>query len=396
MKFNMKILCVLLSHFPLKFELQRHAEVKDRPAVITCTAGSQKLVFDHSPSLEGLQPDMLLQEALSKYGDVELFEADIRCYWEAFAEILDALEQKSPLVEGSELGLAYLGVDGLQLIYPDDEALVKAVLEAIPAVFVPQVGLGEGKFLAYLAALRSPTGSYYKLDGRIEDLLRDLSCDVLPVSLKSKSKLHEFGLYKLGQVAVLPPGPLQSQFGPEGKRIWELARGYDETPLYPRCTEETIEESTVLSSVTVSLEVMLVTWESLLSQAFNTFSAKGMGVSSIILWTRSWTAGYWEQGIRFKEPAMEIKNVMLRIKQMLENTIQTGPVEQLGINITGLGRQSGRQKSLFAEVRAKDHLLEDIKQLEMRLGSPQVFQIKEVEPWSRIPERRYVLRPLNQ
>ena len=392
----MKILCVLLAHFALNYELQRHAETRSRPAVITCTSGSQKLVMDYTSALEGLQPEMPLQEALAKYGDVELFEADIPAYWEAFDEILDALEQRSPLVEGSELGLAYLGVDGLHLIYPDDEALVKAVLKPIPAAFAAQIGIGEGKFLAYLAALRSPAGGYHRLEGHLETLLKDLSCDVLPVTLKSKAKLHEFGLHKLGQVAILPPGPLQSQFGPEGKRIWELAGGYDETPLYPRCTEETIEESTVLSSVTVSLEVMLVTWESLLSRAFISFKAKGLGVSSITLWTRSWTAGYWELGVRFKEPAMEIKNAMVRIKQMLESMPQSGAVEQLGIKITGLGRQNGRQRSIFADVRAQDHLLEDIKQLEMRLGSPQVFKIKEVEPWSRIPERRYVLTPLSQ
>ena len=66
------------------------------------------------------------------------------------------------------------------------------------------------------------------------------------------------------------------------------------------------------------------------------------------------------------------------------------------MKITGLGHQIGKQRSLFTEVRAQDHLLDDIKQLELRLGSPQVFKIKEVEPWSRIPERRYALAPLSQ
>jgi DNA polymerase-4/protein ImuB len=58
-----------------------------------------------------------------------------------------------------------------------------------------------------------------------------------------------------------------------------------------------------------------------------------------------------------------------------------------------MGCPRGQQKSLFAEVRNRDHLLEDIKQLELRQGNPQVFKIKEVEPWSRIPERRYALTP---
>jgi DNA polymerase-4/protein ImuB len=35
--------------------------------------------------------------------------------------------------------------------------------------------------------------------------------------------------------------------------------------------------------------------------------------------------------------------------------------------------------------------MEDIRQLELRLGNPQIYKVQEVEPWSRMPERRYVL-----
>ena len=87
----------------------------------------------------------------------------------------------------------------------------------------------------------------------------------------------------------MPEVPFQSQFGPEGKRIWELARGYDDTPLYPRFMEENIEESTVLSSVTVSLEAILITLESLLSAVLARDSLKGRGIRRLTLWTRGWT-----------------------------------------------------------------------------------------------------------
>jgi DNA polymerase IV len=388
----MKALCVLLPHFPLRCEVR-----EDSPAVINYSTGSQKLVLDYSPELEGLQQDMPLQQALSKHGEVELIQADIPHYWSVFNEILDLLETKSPLVEGLELGQAYLDLDGMQLIYPDDKAVIQSVREVIPACFGVKMGIAEGKFLAYLSALYSPSGMDYRiLSGNVESYLKGLSCDVLPVSLKSKSKLHAFGLHTLGQILALPSGPIQSQFGPEGKRIWELARGRDDTPLYPRCTEEIIEEDTILSSVTVSLEALLVTWEALLTRAFVRFGSKGMGIRSIVLWTRSWTAQHWERTIQFKEPAMNIKSVISRVKQVIQNYPQPGPVDRVGMKVTGLGYQSGKQRSLFTDLRAQDHLIDDIKQLELRMGSPQVFKIKEVEPWSRIPERRYALAPLSR
>jgi DNA polymerase IV len=392
----MKILCILLPHFPLRCEALRHPEVDGCPAIVTNSVGSQKLVLDYSPELPDLQHNMPLQQALSRHAEARLIQADVPYYWSIFNAVLDTLEEKSPLVESFDLGHVYLGMDGMQLIYPDDQALVKSVKEAVPTGFSSQMGIAQGKFLAYLAAMGSSSGDYRVLSGDIEAFLRDLPCDVLPVSIRSKDKLHDFGIATLGQIASLPGGPLQAQFGPEGRLIGELARGLDNTPLYPRFMEENIEESTVLSSVTVTLEAILITVEALLSRVFARDSLNGRGIRSITVWTRGWTSEYWEHGIQYKEPAMDIKSVVSRLKPFLENFPQPGPVEQVGIKVTGLGYRNGRQRSLFAEIRARDHLLEDIKQLELRMGSPQVFKMKEVEPWSRIPERRYVLTPLNR
>ncbi len=391
----MKILCIMLPHFPWRCEARRHPDIEGRAAIVTYTEYSQRLVLDHSPGLEGLARDMPLQQALACHGEAELLQADIPYYRGVFNEILDALEQKSPLVEGAEAGCIYIGADGLQLIYADDNALACAAREVV-AEFSPQMGIAENKFLATLAAQHSPPDGCKILNGDIDAFLKVLSCDVLPVAVKSRNKLHDFGLATLSQIAVLQPGPFQSQFGPEGKRIWELSRGHDATPLYPRFMEEAIEESAMLPSVTVSLDAILVAVEALLSRIFAGNALKGRGIRSLTLWTRSWNAENWERSINFKEPAMDVRGAVTRIKRILEEYPQPGPVEQAGIKITGLGYSRGRQKSLFSDIRAKEHLADDIKQLELKLGNPQVYTVKEVEPWSRIPERRYALAPTNR
>ena len=390
----MRILCVLLPHFPFKCEVLRNPDVETRPAVISHGAGSRKLVLDYSPRLEGLLQDMPLQQALARHSKAKLIQADIPYYWSVFNRFLDELETRSPLVEVAELGTAYLGIDGLQFIYPDDERLVTAVREVLPETFILQMGIATGKFPAYLAALYSPLGGYKALTtGDITLFMKDLACDVLPVSLKSKGRLRDFGINTLGQLAALPEGPLQSQFGLEGRRMRELAKGNDYTPLYPRFWEETIEGSTTLASVTISLETMLVAVEDLLAPVFARISTKGLGISSLSLWTRSWDSEHWERRIQFKEPVTDMQAAVSRIRWVMENFPQPGPVEELGIRVTRLGYPRGRQKSLFREVRGRDNLLEDIHQLELRQGNPQVFKIKEVESWSRIPERRYTLTP---
>ncbi len=390
----MKLLCVLLPHFAWRCECRRGLVPLDRPAIVTSTEGSQKPVTDFSPDLEDLLPGMPLQAALARHGDAAIIHADIPCYWAVFNHILDGLEQVSPLVEGPDLGTIYIDMDGMQLIYPDDRDLIKAV-NNITADFEPRMGMASNKFLASLAA-RYSSGNECRIPGNDTGaFLKDLPCDILPVSLKSRTKLREFGLATLGQVAAVPSGPCRSQFGPEGQRIWELARGIDATPLFPRCLEENIEESAALASVTVSLDVIIVSLEALLGRLFDSAVFNGKGIRSLTVWTRTWNAEHWEKTVSFKEPAMDVKTAISRIKRIMEDYPQPGPVEQAGLRITVLGYPRGRQKSLFRDIRAKEHLAEDIKQLELKLGNTQVYTVKEVEPWSRIPERRYALMPTN-
>jgi DNA polymerase IV len=396
--FAMRIICVLLPHFQWRCEALRRSDIAGKPAIVVQSkdaAGSHKMVVDHSPGLENLAYGMPVQQALSRHNDVEIIQSDIPYCRAVFTRILDALEQVSPLVEGADLGSVYIGADGLRLIFPDDSALVGAV-RSVVADFAPQVGIAANKFLASLAAQYSPAGGFKALDGDVALFLKDLPCDVLPVSLKSKGKLHEFGIHTMGQLAAMSPGPLQAQFGPEGRRIWQLAKGIDDTPLRPRFMEEVIEESVTLSSVTVSMDAILTNAESILVVALPGIVGRGLGVRSLAFWTRTWNAEYWEKRVDFKEPAMDVKIIISRLKRVLEEYPQPGPVEQLGIKVERLSFPRGRQKSLFSDIRAKEHLAEDIRQLELKLGNPQVYQVKEIEPWSRIPERRYALTPANR
>jgi DNA polymerase-4/protein ImuB len=395
----MRLLCALLPHFPWTCEVRRNPDLAGRPGLVVQSreaSSSQKLVLDFSPGLDDLEPGMPLPPALARHGQAALVPADMPYYRAAFNGILDALENISPLVEEAALGGAYIGIDGLHLIYPEDKDILAAVRQAVPAVFMPRMGIAGNKFLAYLAARRSPPGGHQVFSGDTAPLLKDLPCAVLPVSLKSLAKLREFGLDTLGQITALPPGPFQSQFGPDGKRIWELAAGIDATPLYPRLLEVTREESATLPSVTVSLEAILFAVETLLRRVFAAIGRGGLGVRSLTLWTRTWNAEHWERNINFKEPSMDLRNTLLRVKRVLEDYPQPGPVEQVGLNVTGVGCPRGRQRSLFTDMRAKEHLADDIKELESRLGNPQVYKVKEVEPWSRIPERRYALTPTSR
>ena len=146
----MKVLCVLLPHFPLACEVMRNRIIAGRLSIVTAASGSQKLVLDYSPELDGLQADMPLQEALSRHGQAELLQADMPYYRSIFNRVLDALERISPLVEGADMGCIYVGADGLQLMYSDDDALIDAVFVDVAVVFKGGVKSGAGRVVSQL------------------------------------------------------------------------------------------------------------------------------------------------------------------------------------------------------------------------------------------------------
>jgi DNA polymerase-4/protein ImuB len=392
---TMKILCILLPHFPLVCEHLRQPAIKGRPALVFSSSSSRRTLFDFSPGLEGLTPGMPLERAIALHGGAETISADLPYYRDMFERVLDSLQQVSPLVEGGTEGTVYMGTNGLELLYPGDGDLTRAVREAVCDDFEIRMGQAEGKFPAYLAAERSQPGECTSLNGSIEHFLEKIPSRHLPVSARSRERLAGFGLATIGQVAALPSSALEAQFGPEGKIIHRLANGTDDSPLVPRLPREIITESLEMESPTSLAEVLLAGFECLLSRVFTGLTARGTGISRLDLIVRTTSGECREKSVFFKSPVMEIKAAIKRIGHVLETWPQPGPAEQLSIRITGTACPLSRQKSLLPEVKSTDHLLGEISQLELKLGSPQLFKFKEAEPWSRIPERRHVLTPLN-
>ena len=55
----------------------------------------------------------------------------------------------------------------------------------------------------------------------------------------------------------------------------------------------------------------------------------------------------------------------------------------------GSGREAGGQDMVRGEVPAS--LKDAVKELKLRLGHSPLYRVVEVDPWSRIPERRHAL-----
>ena len=62
----MQVACWLITHLPMKAELIRRPDLRDRPVIVTEGPDSREVVLDSSPEAASVVSGMPLQEALSR------------------------------------------------------------------------------------------------------------------------------------------------------------------------------------------------------------------------------------------------------------------------------------------------------------------------------------------
>ncbi|MDE2988647.1 MAG: hypothetical protein OXT70_11455 [Chloroflexota bacterium] len=333
---------------------------------------------------------MTLERALSLGPDAVVIEADEAHYRQQFEEMLCALEQVSDRVEGAELGIAYVGVDGTAEM--NDE-----LLHAVPARFRPHIGIGANKFTAFAAARVCRSSSVARISSDVTAFLAPHSIDLLPCPPELIDDLHLLGLHQMGEVATQDPNALLDRFGREGRRAWELCNGIDDRPLVPRVHEESIMETIALPSEAISMELLRVAVDTLLQRVFAQPRMQGRYAGLARLVCQLEDGSTWERTYHFKNGVGHWKRAAEIIKGRLETEHPQAPVEAVTITLAHLSGASGEQLSFFPELRAdrEQRLLEVERQLRARLnGKHSLHRLVEIAPWHPVPEMRVMQVPL--
>jgi DNA polymerase-4/protein ImuB len=391
----MRIACVLIPHFAAAVERRRDPALNGRPLVIGETPDQRKAVLDCSPEAEaqGVRAGMPLRQALAVCREAVFLPPHPSRYSDVFDSMLIVLEGFNPEVEQASFGRAYLNAGGLARHYEGEldlgERIIRSLKEATG--LVAGVGIAEGKFVAWAAAVTSEPGQVCTVPaGKESEFLRPLDVSLLPASPDTLRRLDLYGLRSMGDLASLSPGPLQAQFGGEGMRLWELARGIDSEPLRPRHREEVMSETLRFPTAAVSVEALVVACRRLLVRLH--WRLRGRAARRLRLRAALWGGRSWEKTLTFHEAVTDWERMLFIAKSVLANATLPAPVEELTIELSGITEERGRQSTLFAEKAGlRRQLGETVRQLRARWGRPLVSRVVEVEPWSRLPERRHAL-----
>ena len=385
----MLIACVHIPRFAVEVERQRRQDLNTRLILV-----GEVDVFDCSIGAEtsGIKRGIRMSEAIGLCHRAVVLPPDLPYYQRQFDKVLGFLEDFSPEVEVGDLGTAYLSLEGLSIeLEPFAEEIVASLRRR--SGYMASAGIAGGKFVARVAAQTTRPGlARVLLPGEEAAFLVPLPVDHLPASDSMRWRLGLLGIETMGDIARLPLGAFQSQFGPEGKRCWEMARGVDNEPLLPRVTEETVVRRLQMPAPAVTLEAILMGVERLVQAAYGDSNRRGRWVRKAVVRAALDGGGTWELPVPFREALADPRDAWFAVKTAIARRPPERPVEELEVELVGLSAESGKQATMFeSKGKLRGQVEEAVRQLQAQHGRSPIGKVVEIEPWSRIPERRAAL-----
>ncbi len=394
------VVCVLLNRLSLVAALggERGALVGEALALAP-EPGREQRVGEVSPAAEahGVIPGMRVGEALSRCPDLRLIAPDpeaTRAFWNA---LLDQLESMGATVESDDPGVAWFEADGLLRLHRGGlEAVMAAARRRLP----PGVRMGAAptRFAAHAAALhnrpRRKSPDAIVPAGAVRPFLAPLPVGLLRsrAGLEELPELFErLGICTLGALAALPASSIAERFGHPGLLALELAQGQD-TPLAPRRPLELVLERLTLPEA-ASGQQLERALELLVARVLARRERRGRSLRKLALSARFVEGGTWRIGIPLRRPSADPERLRLALAPRLMEL--PAPAESLAIEIEAFGPPAHDQHALVEDPSdlRRARLGEAVRHVRRAAGDEALLRVLEVDPDSRLPERRAVLAP---
>jgi protein ImuB len=386
----MPVACALIPRFRLIAAVE--GRLPRRPAALAPEPGAAQLIGEVSEQAErfGLRPGMRLGEALSRCPELALIPPDPERAERSWERALRRLEGIGAAVEQGGAGEAFFEASGLFGIWGG----IEGVLEQTRRELGPAVRLGAApvRFCAYVSATRSAgVVSGGGARGFLGPMPVSLLCghlgedgDDLP------SELERLGISTLGRLAGLPRGAVADRFGPLGLRALRLARGEDD-PLRPRPVREEIAVELELPEA-VSGQQLERALELLISRLLAHGSRRGRTLRSLRLSARLAAGGGWRRQVALRRASADRSRLFDALVPHL--VLLPAPAATLRLEAVALGPETGEQLSLASpDEQRRNRISEAVRQTRSAAGADSVLRVLEVDPTSRVPERRHVLMP---
>jgi len=392
------VVCALIRRFALIAALERGESLLSEPVALGPEPGRRPVIGEATPAAEafGLWAGMGVGEALTRCPKLRLVPPDPERARSLWSRALDRLEGVGAQPESDREGEAFFVADGLRGLHGGH---LEGVLAATRGALGPRIRLGAApsRFAAYAAALKArPRRSEIVAAGAVRAFLAPLPVGTLrarPELSDLPGTLERLGIGTLGQLSALPTPALVERFGHPGLLALELVHGRD-TPLVPRRPQEPVAERITLPEAT-SGQQLERSLELLIARLLARPERRGRTVRSLTVSARFVEGGTWRAPAALREASADPVRLRLALAPRLAEL--PAPAESIGVEVEAFGPPAHAQARLLedrdeAAVR-RSRMSEAVRQARRAAGEVAVGRVLDLDPGSRVPERRSVLAP---
>jgi len=393
----MPIVCLRIPYFALRIALLESPHLDGKPLVLSNPQSGRAIVLDATPEAlaGGIRPGMNLREASALCPTAVVLALDPVRESTISRQIQEQLEHLSPLVEPDEeeQGCWYIDLTGLERYYGSYAQATQRLIACVDPILRVKAGVASARFTARVAAGVAKPGSVRTVtDDEASGFLASASITWVPLPPEVIRQLERLGIPTLGAFTKLPARKVAARFGPAGRQAWELARGQDNRPVIPPPRTQSVTETLVMPVPAVSREMLMIGLRQMVTRAFAKPELRGKHVRQIALHAiLEGERRSWERTLTLKEPCGRDR-VINALELRLQAIEMAGPIEMVTLEFSGITNETARQAAFsMMGPRAAAPLTAAIHQLKHRYGLSPIYHVVEVEPWSRIPERRHAL-----
>jgi DNA polymerase-4 len=233
-----KIVHIDMDAFYASVEQRDDPQLRGKPVIVAwrgnrsvvCAASYEARRFGVRSAMPALRAERLCPEGIFIPPDFTRYRAVSRSVREIF-------QRHTDLIEPLSLDEAYLDVTENKNDLPTATRVARTIREQIREELhlTASAGVAPNKFLAKIASdWRKPDGLFVIQPEDIDTFLPPLSVGRIPgVGKVTERRLEEIGIKTVGDLRSLELSVLENRFGRYGTRLYELARGIDNSPVVP-------------------------------------------------------------------------------------------------------------------------------------------------------------------
>jgi DNA polymerase-4 len=259
-----KIVHIDMDAFYASVEQRDNPQLRGKPVVVAwrgnrsvvCAASYEARRFGVRSAMAAVHAERLCPEAV-------FIPPDFVRYRNVSRQVREILTQHTDRIEPLSLDEAYLDVSENKCGLPTATRVARAIRAQIREQLnlTASAGVAPNKFLAKIASdWRKPDGLFVIQPEDIDTFLPPLPVGRLPgVGKVTEARLGELGIRTVGDLRAFELAPLENRFGRHGARLYELARGIDDSPVTPdRPTQSISAEDTLENDVPLAETAPLI------------------------------------------------------------------------------------------------------------------------------------------